>query len=250
MQKIELWHNAIFGFHDERLAVCLRPGSGREFCENQEWSLACPICQKRPPRRYCPAKVEDICAVCCGTEREVTIACPADCPYLVASRHYDRERRDVDWSQIPFADTKIPSSFVAAHERLLLAISYTICLYARDERLTVDSDVLASLQALAETYKTLESGIYYEKPPEFRLQRELYDKLKATIDEYKKSEAQQMNSASVRDGDVRDALIFLTQLGATRANGRAKGRAYLDFLRTQFKSEELSKPASNIVLLP
>lgn len=212
--------------------------------------MACPICEKRPPRRYCPAKVEDICAVCCGTEREVTIDCPADCAYLVASRQYDRERRDVDWLQIPFADTKIPSSFVATHENLLLAISYAICLYARDERLTVDPDVLASLRALAETYKTLESGIYYEKPPEFRLQRELYEKLKATIDEYKKSEAQQMNSASVRDGDVRDALIFLTQLGATRANGRPKGRAYLDFLRTQFKSEELSKPASHIVLLP
>jgi hypothetical protein len=230
--------------------VSSRSGSRRKSRENQEWLLPCPICQKRPPRRYCPAKAEDICAVCCGTEREVSIDCPADCPYLVASRQYNRERRDIDWSQIPFADTKIPSSFVPAHEKLLLAISYAVCLHARDERLTVDSDVLASLQALAETYKTLESGIYYEKPPEFRLQRELYDKLKATIDEFKKNEAQQMNSASVRDGEVRDALIFLTQLGATRTNGRPKGRAYLDFLRTQFKSEELSKPASNVVILP
>jgi len=194
--------------------------------------------------------VEDICAVCCGTEREVTIDCPSDCPYLVASRQYERERREVDWSQIPFADTKIPSSFVAANEKLLLAISYAICLHARDERSTVDSDALASLQALVETYKTLESGIYYEKPPEYRLQRELYDRLKATIEEYKKSATQQLSSESVRDGGIRNALIFLTQLGATRTNGRPKGRAYLDFLRTQFRSEELSKPASNIVLLP
>lgn len=230
--------------------MSLRPESGREFCENQEWLLPCPICQKRPPRRFCPAKAEDICAICCGTEREGTIDCPSDCPYLVASRQYDRQRREVDWSKIPFADTKIPSSFVAAHEKLLLAISYAVCLHARDERSTVDSDALASLQALAETYKTLDTGIYYEKPPEFRLQRELYDRLKTTIEEYKKSAAQQMSAEGLRDGEIRDALIFLTQLGATRTNGRLKGRAYLDFLRTQFKSEELSKPASNIVLLP
>lgn len=212
--------------------------------------MACPICQKRPPRRFCPAKAEDICAVCCGTEREVSIDCPSDCPYLVASRQYDRDRREVDWSQVPFADTRIPSSFVTANEKLLLAISYAVCLFARDERLTVDSDVLASFQTLAETYKTLESGIYYEKAPEYRLRRELYGRLKATIEEYKKSATQQLGAQSVRDGEIRDALIFLTQLGATRSNGRPKGRAYLDFLRTQFKSEELTKPASNIVLLP
>jgi hypothetical protein len=44
-------------------------------------------------------------------------------------------------------------------------------------------------------------------------------------------------------------LIFLTQLGATRANGRPRGRAFLDFLRTQFKAEEFARPASKLVLL-
>ena len=48
--------------------------------------MACPICQKRKAKRFCPGKDESICPVCCGTEREVTIDCPGDCPYLVASR--------------------------------------------------------------------------------------------------------------------------------------------------------------------
>lgn len=212
--------------------------------------MACPICQRRKPKRFCPAKGGNICAVCCGTEREVTIDCPSDCSYLVASRQYEKERREIDWSNVPFAETKIASSFVVAHEKLLLALAYTACLYARDNRLLVDADVLASLQALAETYRTLASGIYYEKPPDYRIQHGLYEAFKAAIEDYKKAEAQQMGTSSVRDGEVRDALIFLTQLGATRSNGRAKGRAYLDFLRTQFKSEEFSKPASNIILLP
>ncbi|MFB3920796.1 MAG: hypothetical protein ACE145_03695 [Terriglobia bacterium] len=210
--------------------------------------MPCPICQKRPPKRYCPAKADNICAVCCGTEREVTIDCPSDCPYLVASRKYDLEKREVDWSKVPFADTKIPASFVAAHEKLVLALSYAICAQAHENRAVVDADVHATLQALAESYRTLSSGLYYEKPPDFRAQRELYERLKTAIEDFKKAEAQR--AGSLRDGEVRDALIFLAQIGATRSNGRPKGRAYLDFLRSQFKPEEFSKPASSVILLP
>lgn len=212
--------------------------------------MTCPICRRRKPKRFCPAKAETICAVCCGTEREVTIDCPSDCAYLGASRSYDHDRREIDWSKVPFPDAKIPASFVEAHMKLLLALSYTICLQAREDHLLVDTDVLASLQALAETYRTLSSGLYYEKPPDYRVQRELYEKLKAAVEDFKKGEIQQTGMTGVGEKDVRDAAIFLTQLGATHTNGRPKSHAYLDFLRTQFKAEEFSKPASNIVLLP
>lgn len=212
--------------------------------------MACPICEKRPPKRFCPAKVETICAVCCGTEREVTIDCPSDCSYLHTSRRYDLEHREADWSQVPFADSKIPPAFVVEHQNLLLALSYTLCSAARDNRLVADVDVLAALQALGEAYKTLSSGLYYEKPPDFRVQRELYEALKAAIEEFKKRLAQQPGGGAMRDSEIRDTLIFLSQLGTTRTNGRPKGRAFLDFMRAQFKPEEFAKPASNIVLLP
>lgn len=212
--------------------------------------LACPICEKRPPKRFCPAKEETICAVCCGTEREVTIDCPSDCTYLHASRQYDLERREADWSKVPFADSKILPAFVVEHQSLLLALSYSLCTAARDNRLVADSDVLAALVALAETYRTLSSGIYYDKAPDFRVQRELYDALKAAIEEFGKRAAQQPGGGAVRDAEIRDTLIFLAQLGTTRSNGRPKGRAFLHFMRSQFKPEEFAKPASNIVLLP
>lgn len=188
--------------------------------------------------------------MCCGTEREVTIDCPSDCSYLIASRTYGLERRKFDWSKLPFADIKIPPSFAHEHVPLLNALTYTICVFARDNTYTVDTDVMASLQALAESYRTLSSGLYYEKPPDHRLQRELYEKLKAGIEEFKQAEARNTSATAVRDGDIRDALIFFTQLGATYMNGRPKGRAYLDMLRSQIKSEEFAKPVSNIVLLP
>src|SRR5262249_16974412 len=43
--------------------------------------VSCPICEKRKGARFCPAKGEKICAICCGTEREVTIDCPVHCSY-------------------------------------------------------------------------------------------------------------------------------------------------------------------------
>ena len=212
--------------------------------------MACPVCNRRKAQRFCPAKGESICSVCCGTEREVTIDCPSDCTYLIASRSYGQERKKFDWSKLPFAEVKIPQSFAYEHVHLLNALTYTICVFSRDNGFTVDTDVIASLQSLAEAYRTLSSGLYYENPPDHRLQRELYETLKGGIEEFKKSEAQKTSATSVREADVRDALIFLTQLGATYANGRPKGRAYLDMLRSQMKPEDLAKPDSNIVLLP
>ena len=212
--------------------------------------MACPICEKRKAKRYCPAKAESICTVCCGTEREVTIDCPSDFPYLVESRRHELERREIDWASVPFADTKIPSSFVGRHEPLILALGYAVCLNARDNTAVTDSDVIAAVKSLAESYQTLSSGIYYEKPPDYVVQRGLYDALKAAIENYKKADRRNTGLATVHDSEIRDALIFLAQLGGTRTNGRPKGRSYLDFLRSQFKSEELRKASPGLLVVP
>jgi hypothetical protein len=180
----------------------------------------------------------------------VTIDCPSDCPYLGESRRRELERREIDWGSVPFADTKIPSSFVASHEPLILALGYAVCMNARDNPAVADSDVIASLQSLAGAYQTLANGIYYEKPPDYALQRGLYDALKAAIANHKKTQGRNAGAASLRDSEIRDTLIFLAQLGATRTNGRPKGRAFLDFLRSQYKAEEFRKPSPGLLVVP
>ena len=104
---------------------------------------------------------------------------------------------------------------------------------------------MAALQTLAESYQTLAKGIYYEKPLDYRLQQELGAHLKESIAAYKKEVAQRTGVSSVRDETVRDALIFFTQVGAMRTNGRPKGRAYLDFLRREFKWQEPREATSS-----
>ncbi|HEV2426556.1 MAG TPA: hypothetical protein VGZ29_17160 [Terriglobia bacterium] len=213
--------------------------------------MTCPICKKRKSNRFCPAKGEKICAVCCATEREVTIDCPSGCPHLIASRQYEDERREIDWSGLPFGDVKVSPAAFRGHETLLDAIAFGICDFAAQQRLLVDSDAIAALQVLAESYQTLARGIYYEKPLDDRVRHELYAHLKEAIANYRKEEAARSAVSSLRDGTVRDALIFMTQLGATRTNGRPKGRAFLDFLRSQFKWQGRPETsASNLVILP
>ena len=210
--------------------------------------MACPICNKRKAKRFCPPKAETICSICCGTEREVTIDCPADCAYLQASREYDLDRRDFDPAKIPFPDIKIPASFVRGHDKLLTALTYTVSLFARENRPLVDSDVVATIESLAEAYRTLASGLIYERPPDYIFQRRLYEALQKAIEDFKKAEQQQLGLSSTRDGEIRDALILLAQLAATHANGRPKGRAYIQFLSSQFSPAELPAQASSILL--
>jgi hypothetical protein len=168
----------------------------------------------------------------------------------VASRKYDEGRRQVDWSKVPFADVKVPFEFARSHTPLLMALISSIWEYARMHRQVVDADAIAALQALAETYRTLSSGLYYEKPPDYLYRRELYHVLKAALEQFKQAETQRHGLATTRNSEIRDALTFLTQLGAIHENGRPKGRAFLDLIRTQLGPQASTQPASNIVLLP
>src|SRR5262245_36849038 len=56
----------------------------------------CPLCSERAGKRYCPAKETQICAVCCGTKREIEIDCPSSCTYLKASRNYEADKPIVE----------------------------------------------------------------------------------------------------------------------------------------------------------
>ena len=180
----------------------------------------------------------------------MTIDCPSDCPYLIDARKHEFERRQIDWSSVPFADVQIPSAFVMDNAPLIMALGHAVLIYALSSRLLADPDAVASLQSLAETYRTLSKGVYYEKPPDYAIQRGLYDALKTAIENFKQTEAKRTGMTTVRDSAIRDALIFTTQMAATRSNGRPKSRAYIDFLRDQFKSEEAQKPSASTLVLP
>ncbi len=210
--------------------------------------MSCPICKIRKGKRFCPAKVESICSLCCGTEREVTIDCPTNCPFLVESRDYDFRRRTLKRDDLPFADTVVPNSLLTENESLIAELSYTICRFAKGKPHLIDFDVINCTEALAKTHHTLQSGLYYEQRPTSALQRELYDVLVESLRIFQERGAQQGSVVRNNTSNFEKILIFLTQLGAARSNGRTKSRAFLDFLRLNFGKEVTANQASSIVI--
>jgi hypothetical protein len=211
--------------------------------------VICTICEKRKAERFCPAKGEKICAVCCGKEREVSIDCPSDCSYLIAAHRYEDQHQRSLPADTPLLDVKIPQDVIHMQQNVLSGIAFTAAkFYALHAALT-DTDVLAALEALAETYKTLSAGIYYEKPPDALLPRELYAALAQFLNEAKQQPAERPGSPPLKDSEAFSLLVFLYRMGLLRTNGRPRARRYVEFLRSQFPAApELKREESRIIV--
>jgi hypothetical protein len=210
--------------------------------------VSCPICEKRKPNRFCPAKGETICAICCGTGREVTIDCTPDCPYLAAAHRYEDEHPRALPPETPLLDVNLPSEVIHTQQQLMAAFAFTIAKFCASQPDATDPDVLIAMQALAETFKTLRSGIYYEKPPDARLPRDLYAALAAFIVEVKQQQ-ERGNSPALKDADIFYLLVFLYRMGLLRTNQRPRSRRFIEFLRGQFPgAHELKREESRIIV--
>jgi hypothetical protein len=206
------------------------------------------MCQRRKAGRFCPAKAERICAVCCGTEREVSIDCPSDCVYLVTAHRYEEQHPRPLPSHTPLLDVRLSSPMLQAHPQVLSAMAFTIAKFCSAQPGASDPDVLAALQSLAETYKTLTSGIVYEQPPTRPVQRDLYAALSAFLAE-SKQKAAETALGFAKDSDIFQFLVFLYRMGLVRSNGRPRSRRFIEFLRGQFPgAQELQRDESRIIV--
>jgi hypothetical protein len=212
--------------------------------------MSCPICAKRPPKRFCPAMGEKICAVCCGREREVTIDCPQDCSYLITAHRYEAEHR-VPISREALAYPKIEFHVEFIYERwpVLSGIAATILNFQTQNKDLNDSAVLSALEALAETYRTLGIGIYYERPPDLPVAHALYGAIAEFLQQVRKEQAERAGFPPLQESGVLNLLVFLLRAGKQETNGRPRSRAFLGFLRTRFPlPAEATKEASRIIV--
>jgi hypothetical protein len=210
--------------------------------------LLCPICQKRKPGRFCPAKAETICAVCCGTEREVSIDCPADCGYLLSAHRYEDQHQRTLPADTPLLDVRLTEDLVQTHQQLLSALAFTIAKFCAEHREATDPDLLAAIESLANSYKTLSSGIVYEQLPVLPVQKDLYTALSQFL-EGTKQPNQQSSFGSAKNSEIFQLLVFLYRMGLLHTNGRPRARRYIEFLRGQFPdAQELKKEESRIIV--
>jgi hypothetical protein len=211
--------------------------------------MPCPVCQKRPPKRFCPAKSERICAICCGAGREVTIDCPPDCTYLLAAHRYEAEhRKPLSADEFPYKEIQFPVEFVYERWPVVTGLAATILRFQAEHRETNDGSARLALEALGETYRTLGSGILYERPPDAPLARHLYRHLADFLNEFRKREANRTGFPSLKDSEVLQLLVFLLRLLKQETNGRPLSRAFLGFLHQRFPLPATEKEAPRIIV--
>jgi hypothetical protein len=131
---------------------------------------------------------------------------------------------------IPNLDIELKETFVQEHEREVMALSLALA-RAMEREKAVDSDAREAIESLVKTYRTLQSGLIYESRPQNSYAARIQERLAKAIEELRTSMAEE---AGLRDTDLLATLVFLQRLEIQHNNGRIRGRAFFDFLRTYF----------------
>jgi hypothetical protein len=214
-----------------------------------EGQAVCVICKIRRPRRYCPGVTGNICTVCCGTERENTVNCPLDCPYLREARIRERDP-DVNPREFPNQDIRVDEAFLQRNEPLLLVVASGLATAALEqEGHATDLDVRDALASLVSTYRALQSGLYYSATPDNTIAARIQEAVQKRIGEVE--EFLKRNNSVLRDADVLGVLAFLQRMEIQKNNRRRKSRAFIDFLREFFPAEpptDPEQPASSLIV--
>ncbi len=218
--------------------------------------MACAICEIRKEKRFCPAVHGRICPQCCGEQREVTLDCPSDCPYLRQAREHEHPRSADQIAPAGlFLQIQLSDQFMYEKEHLLMGLTYALAKAARADSSLHDPDVIAALSTLASSYERLaNSGLHYEQPLANDLQRRVAIEVETMVKEYREAEQKHMGYSPLRDSDVLKALVFLLRLAHGRTSGRPKSRAFVEFLFAQFPEKESAivapQDAASRIILP
>jgi len=218
--------------------------------------LSCAICEIRKEKRFCPAVHGRICPQCCGEQREVTLDCPSDCPYLIQAREHEKPRPadQIDPAAL-FLQIEVSEQCMYEKEHLLMGLTYALAKAARADRSLHDQDLIAALAMLATSYeRRINSGLHYEQPLTSDSQRRAAIEVENMVKEYREAEQKHVGYSSLKDSEVLKALVFLLRLGNGRTSGRPKSRAFVEFLLAQFPEKESAvvtpQEAGSRIILP
>jgi len=214
--------------------------------------VTCPICGVRKPKRACPGVKADICAICCGTEREQSIDCPLDCEFLrLAHEHEDTP--EVPPDQLPDRHVKVEEDFLRQYEWVLVVTGSAMVDAYKENPACTDYDAREALAALVRTYQALESGLIYDAVPTNPYAAAMYDAFRARVGEIQTRLAESGEAGYLRDSTVLKLIVFLRRLEILDNNGRKRSRAFLDMLNRSYagkpNSEQSVEPEEPRIIL-
>lgn len=189
----------------------------------------CHLCERRAPRRFCPALERDICSVCCGTEREQSIGCPLDCEHLRDARYHER-LPELDPKTLPNPEIELTDRFMDEHKDLAVVLGRLLFVAAMETQGVVDADMREALASLVTTYRTASSGLIYEARPDNAIAAAVAARFREELNEFRDDVAKSSPEHAILDKHLLGVLVFWQRLEYQRSNGRRKGRAFIESL--------------------
>jgi hypothetical protein len=149
-----------------------------------------------------------------------------DCEHLLqAHQHEKRVQPEAD--AIPNQDIEVNESFLRENEWVFATLLEAIADVARKHREVNDFDAREALDGLIRTYRTLESGLYYESRPVNPRAGGIFAAVQASVAEIRRSEAKARGMATLRDATVLRILVFIERVERVHNNGRVRSKAFL-----------------------
>ena len=211
---------------------------------NQMNKPICPLCSNRRAKRACPSLGKKICAVCCGTKRNVEIRCPSDCIYLRSSHTNPpavvQRQRERDFQFI----LPLLGGLSERQREIAMLIQWFLRTNRPNDLSWTDMEIEQAAKAAAETFETSSRGIVYEHRAASLAAQRLSTDLKEMIDSKRK------DGARITDTDTATALRFIEAASRdARHSLDGTDKAYVLFLnrlrRSGTENAEGSSPKSS-----
>jgi hypothetical protein len=196
-----------------------------------------------------------ICPQCCGEQREVTLDCPSECPYLQQAKQHEKPRNfdDMPADEV-FPRIDVREEFVQQHRPLIAGVLQTLGRISRADRNLNDRDVIGALARMATSYQTLVgSGLLYQEPVASPAQQQLIEQLRRLLEEFREVEQRHLGRTTLRDIDIMLMLVFTLRLAHLHTSGRPRSRGFIDFLQQQFpeapaSTDTAAAPGGRIIM--
>jgi hypothetical protein len=164
---------------------------------------------------------------------------------MEARRH--EKPHEIDVETVPNRDVQVTEEFLREHEALLVLLASRLLEASLASAGAVDSDVRDALESLIRTYRTLQSGLYYETRPTNLIAAGIHQRMQEGMEALRKELAEK-NATPIRDAEILGILVFLERLELHQNNGRPRSRAFIDYLRTYFTpADQPLAPASPLI---
>ncbi len=131
---------------------------------------------------------------------------------------------------MPGKDVPLDDDFLRTNEFLIVILGSAMFEAVRPYPAATDADAAEALDALARTWRTLVAGIYYETKPVNPVALDMFDAVKARVENLRTRMKEAGSTQSLPDAVLLGVLVFLQRVAFGLNNGRSKCKAFLVFL--------------------